>query len=519
KGQLTIGIEKILNSWIAPTDGTPDYYHYDVNSNINGLPINYSLLNTPLKDCKNFIIPKTGKALVGMAICNYNSTSGKRFVKYQEYIQTRFLSDLRKNEKYRISFYVLKHDCTFMSVSDIGAYISKDPVRQYYPNSFEYPNWSSFEQNYIPQILNSSGPLSDTLNWQLITGTYKAKGGEQWITLGHFDLPGEMRYESDSIVQGNSVGHYAYYFLDDVSAYPVAGIIGPDTVCLNENVSLYTNLTGSYKWFLNGKLISNDSNYNFIAKVSGMYSVNSSNASDSLYIYVNRSALTTIGPDSFFCEKSSFILKADRPLSSFTWEDGSSDTQRIIKKPGSYSLTSVSGSCSFSDTLVLLEMPLAKNILLQNSDFCDTSVPYCTVSLSPEYKYRWYDKDTSSTKTFIKEGCFSVTIKTDANCILQEDVCTGSFCKAVINVPNAFAPSGINTVFKPVTEYIKTISWTVYNRWGEKVFSADKVGEGWDGKINGEICEQGIYIYTGHYRGIITNATDINFKGSVLLLR
>jgi gliding motility-associated-like protein len=34
----------------------------------------------------------------------------------------------------------------------------------------------------------------------------------------------------------------------------------------------------------------------------------------------------------------------------------------------------------------------------------------------------------------------------------------------------------------------------IYNRWGKRVFSSNSINEGWNGRLNGEVCPQGVYI-------------------------
>ena len=54
-------------------------------------------------------------------------------------------------------------------------------------------------------------------------------------------------------------------------------------------------------------------------------------------------------------------------------------------------------------------------------------------------------------------------------------------------VPNAFTPNndGVNDVFFPVSETVKTYTLSVFNRWGEKVFSSDDPTIPWDGTFQG----------------------------------
>ncbi len=88
-------------------------------------------------------------------------------------------------------------------------------------------------------------------------------------------------------------------------------------------------------------------------------------------------------------------------------------------------------------------------------------------------------------------------------------------------LPNAFSPNadGHNDVFKilNVTNHqIKEFS--IYNRFGQRVFLAHKYNEGWDGTFNGKPCELGNYQYLIKY-SLPDNAKEHVWKGEVTLIR
>lgn len=99
---------------------------------------------------------------------------------------------------------------------------------------------------------------------------------------------------------------------------------------------------------------------------------------------------------------------------------------------------------------------------------------------------------------------------------------------AKVHVPNAFSPNndGKNDVFLPKAilifnntgNPILDYEMEIFNRWGEKVFFSNDVNQGWDGKYNGQECEQGYYIY--RLRALaLDGVTAFNLEGTILLLR
>ena len=87
--------------------------------------------------------------------------------------------------------------------------------------------------------------------------------------------------------------------------------------------------------------------------------------------------------------------------------------------------------------------------------------------------------------------------------------------EAVIFVPNAFAPMGVNQTWKPVTLFVNTDDYQVkvYDNWGHVVFETKDKEVAWDGSN----CAGGIYAYQIVYLNSRGEYSEL--RGSVLLLR
>jgi gliding motility-associated-like protein len=85
--------------------------------------------------------------------------------------------------------------------------------------------------------------------------------------------------------------------------------------------------------------------------------------------------------------------------------------------------------------------------------------------------------------------------------------------------PDAFTPDGDgnNDFFIAKGNYIKDFKMTIFNRWGEVVFSTDQFGTGWDGKYKGEIASMDAYAYTAEATDNFGN--KLRRRGTVTLLR
>jgi PKD repeat protein len=134
--------------------------------------------------------------------------------------------------------------------------------------------------------------------------------------------------------------------------------------------------------------------------------------------------------------------------------------------------------------------------------------------------------DEFPTLTVNKVGVFSLRL--DAT---NEFGCVDTYTRPLyltvvdsgyIYVPTAFSPSkspGLNDVFRPTMEGVDPDGYlfSIYNRWGEKIFESADVNGFWDGNYQNELSEmeQYIFIVTGRfYSGQVFEE-----KGSVLLMR
>lgn len=121
--------------------------------------------------------------------------------------------------------------------------------------------------------------------------------------------------------------------------------------------------------------------------------------------------------------------------------------------------------------------------------------------MSPEANTRYYV--TASTET----GC---TVRDSMDIVRAE---------SFIDMPNAFAPgSGPNNSFKPVYRGIVRLkSFSIYNRWGNKVFETSDINAGWDGRFNGETQPMGVYVY--QIEAYTNSGKHYTKQGNVTMIR
>lgn len=116
---------------------------------------------------------------------------------------------------------------------------------------------------------------------------------------------------------------------------------------------------------------------------------------------------------------------------------------------------------------------------------------------------------------------YTVTATDDVGCRASDSVTL--FVKNEvkgINVPSAFTPNndGLNDIIRPLLGSQFTLKeFSIFNRWGQKVYSTSEAGEGWDGKLSDRLQDSGVYIWV--IKVIDGQEKIVAKNGTVMLIR
>jgi gliding motility-associated-like protein len=88
-----------------------------------------------------------------------------------------------------------------------------------------------------------------------------------------------------------------------------------------------------------------------------------------------------------------------------------------------------------------------------------------------------------------------------------------------IFVPNAFSPNGdMNNDLHCVSgNCIQNLNFSIYDRWGEKVFESSSQNNCWDGTFKGKPCNSGVYVF--RLEVTLINKEFITKQGNINLIR
>ena len=221
------------------------------------------------------------------------------------------------------------------------------------------------------------------------------------------------------------------------------------------------------------------------------------------------------------CKGSSRILHAGS-YSSYLWQDGSTLPSFAINGIGTYyvSVTDIH-QCNGSDTIhVVRLLPIPANFLQGDTAICKYS-DMVLFSNNTYTSYLWNNGETGTSIKINQPGLYWMQAIDQYNCKGVDSVTVFTKdCMEGIYVPTAFTPNndGKNDIFKPfIFGNIVHYEFTIYNRFGQIVFTTTNPFNGWDGNLKG--IQQNAGGFTWICRYLLLGKTDQVKSGSVVLIR
>lgn len=104
-------------------------------------------------------------------------------------------------------------------------------------------------------------------------------------------------------------------------------------------------------------------------------------------------------------------------------------------------------------------------------------------------------------------------------CVGRDTVLVVVNFEEIIEVPSAFSPNddGVNDLLHVLGLGIVDINFRIFNRYGQLVFETDDLDEGWDGTMQGEPLNQGVFVWTLEYS--LIDGTSGEKSGNVTLVK
>lgn len=137
-------------------------------------------------------------------------------------------------------------------------------------------------------------------------------------------------------------------------------------------------------------------------------------------------------------------------------------------------------------------------------------------------RYLWSDGSINALKTISKEGTYWVELENMCGITRDEFVVSFQSDNCRVYAANSFTPNedSFNDRYKPITYDVDTMTYEIYNRWGQRVYSGNIDDSGWDGTFANSPVEQDVYVVVIRYEYKIYDTQIIGFdRVNLTLLR
>jgi len=218
--------------------------------------------------------------------------------------------------------------------------------------------------------------------------------------------------------------------------------------------------------------------------------------------------------DKIICVDARTNLDAGPGFDGYEWSTGAKTSSIQGVGVGQYWVRLKTGDCI---TTQLVKVIASANPVITSIEISNTTVTVNVSGGTPPYRYsldgiNWQD---SNIFTGLHRGEAKVHVKDFYNCAPVAVQIT------VPNLINAITPNGdnINDVIDySILAYKKNLVFTVYDRYGNKLYEADKMRNfTWDGTASGKKILTGTYWYSISWNENDKNNTATKYSGWILV--
>lgn len=329
-----------------------------------------------------------------------------------------------------------------------------------------------------------------------------------------------------------------------VKAIPNVTTIPDSTICNTSSIVLTTTGAQVYSW----SPVTNLNNPNiaspvFSGSTGNTYTVtgtavNGCTNTDVVVVSTRSPGIFNTPPDKSVCINGAVVLDGNNGNGvTYQWSPAASLSNTSSINPTAtpaivgnnvYNVLISESFCNTSQSFVVnvVANPLP-SVVANSSNDLNCSVRTSTLSATGASSYVWSPAATlnnatvtspiaspSANTTYTVVGTDINGCKNSATTTILVSGVVGNF-----NVPNTFTPNGDN-----INDCFSVRHWgasnnfifSIYNRWGTKVFETKDVNRCWDGKIKGQPADRGNYVY--FIKSVNACGEQIR-KGNVLLIR
>jgi gliding motility-associated-like protein len=341
-------------------------------------------------------------------------------------------------------------------------------------------------------------------NWVLNAGN---PGSNYVWSTGQFSQQINVTTDDDYWVQVTDGNDCTNSDTIDVVFDPLPVIDLHDTaVCVSETVILNAENAGSwYAWSPGGQTTQtiavnvNSGTYSVVV-TTPTWCVDSADADITFVDF----PVVDLGPDTALCDGEQITLDAQNAGETFLWHNGATSQTVTLFDDAMAWVDVYNGYCTTRDSVDVVFNPLPIEFLPPAITTCLDYPPHYAVldAGNPECTFLWNNGQITEVILADEYGQYNVHITTPLNCSIDDSVLVQEYCQSAIYLPNTFTPDGdgVNDLFFPNGTNVSTAELMIFDRWGELVHSGKDGDAWWDGKVNGNPVQDGVYIWKVKYR-------------------
>jgi len=319
-----------------------------------------------------------------------------------------------------------------------------------------------------------------------------------------------------------------------VSANPTVTVTASaSAICVGDTATLSASGGTNYLWQPGGQTTSAITANPASATTYTVTTTDANGCTDNTTTLINvlNQVNLLVSGDTSLCSGEPTTLTAQGG-GTYSWSTGAT-TSAIVVNPTSntsYTVTGSNGACTDTDTINVnvYALPTALATASPYTINIGNQTTLTGVISAGSYNWSWASSTNPLTCATCPNPVANPTATTTYTlCITDANGCTSCDTVTVnvlieceeLFVPSAFSPypDGHNDILYVRSPCIETMDWTIYNRWGQKVFFSDDITKGWDGIVNGKDADAAVFFYILNVT-LITNDFIVK-EGNVTLVR
>lgn len=368
-------------------------------------------------------------------------------------------------------------------------------VRLNYVNQF-------LESYAIDKISNPDGGGMAGFSLNTITIPQNAR----FITFGSNVLP---RQEIDTLIH--------------------AGFRTDTTICHNgASVVLHSPYQNNYSYYWN---TGSQASQIEVTQPGTYWVVSKSNINctwhiDSFRVKEQHIAPVDLGNDTTLCKGGSLSVNVYQPgIDQYLWQDGYTGFERTLAAEGIYRISLLAGPCVYSDTIAIDIIDPYFRIMPEDTVLCKGDALLLQTESNMDNEIQWDNGPTGPTMQINAPGIYAANAVNKCGRFRDTVTIKPVNCHCKPEIPTAFTPNGDgkNDLFLPLLRTdceLKTFEFSIYNRYGTKIFSSGDPRSGWNGTYpNHALAENGVYFYRIRLSNSFGNTPAETYKGELTLIR